>query len=47
MQSDTTHANKQLNEIKKARAVNRLILYGVLSAIAIAVIVLAVTNILS
>lgn len=37
--SDTNIANRQLEEIKKARNINKLILYGVLAGIAVAVIV--------
>lgn len=38
MQGEANHANHGLNEIKRARARNRLVLYGVVSLIALAVI---------
>ncbi len=37
-------ANRQLGEIKKARAMNKLILYGVLATIAVALLVVVVVK---
>ena len=37
-------ANRQLGEIKKARAVNKMILYGVLATIAAALLVVVVVK---
>lgn len=39
IQSDANTANRGLNEIKRAKARNRIIYYGVLGMIAVAVIV--------
>jgi t-SNARE complex subunit (syntaxin) len=42
MNSDLTHSDKTMNDIKRIRKTNRLILFGVGSTILLAVIVIVV-----
>ena len=46
IQMDTNVANRQMNEIKKQRSINRLILYGVIAALILAVVIVLLTKFL-